>query len=135
MAGPVAVAELRGSAVRARMADAPVQDGLDLIAVVPRIEPQPRRAGGEPVKVGLQPEEPSLPDVHDVICAVRTGNPQIEHGDLRRLDRTVPPVDPGRPAWPRRSSRGASINPCRLAPPGFLLAADRGSNYVTGCAS
>ena len=38
------------------MADAPVQDGLDLIAVVPRIEPQPGRAGGEPVKVGLQPK-------------------------------------------------------------------------------
>jgi hypothetical protein len=55
------------------MADAPVQDRLNLAAVVPRVEAQPRQAGGEPVKMGLQPEELPLPDVYDVICAVRTG--------------------------------------------------------------
>ena len=93
------------------MADTSVQDGLDLGPVIPRVEPQPGQAGGEPVKMGLQPEEPPLPDVHYVIGAVRTGDTQIEHGDRRRLDRAVPPVDPGRPAGPRRS-RGRGICSC-----------------------
>src|SRR5215469_12332238 len=103
------------------MPDASVQDGLDLVAVVSRVEPQPGQAGGEPVEMGLQPEELPLPDVHDVIRAVRTRDTQIEYGDLRRLDRAVPSVDPGRPVGPRRSRLGDSIRPCRLVPPGLLL--------------
>jgi hypothetical protein len=86
-----------------RLPDAPVQDGLDLGAVVSRVEPQPGHAGREPVQVVRQPEEAALPDVHHVVSAVRPGQPQVEDRDLGFLDRAEAPVDPGRPAGPRRS--------------------------------
>src|SRR5579859_5927343 len=79
---------------QARVPDAAVQDVLDLGAVIPRVEPQPGQAGGEPVQMGVQPEEPALPDVDHVVGAVRAGDAQVEHRELGFLDRDVPAIYP-----------------------------------------
>jgi hypothetical protein len=59
------------------------------------VEPQPREALGEAVEVGVEAEEAPLPDVDDVVGAVRPGDTQVEHRDRRLLDRPVGTADVG----------------------------------------
>src|SRR5215472_11494942 len=86
---------------QARAADAAVQDGLDPGPVVARVQPEPGHARAEPVQVVRQPVEPPTPDMNHVIGAVRAGHTQVQDRDLRLLDRTVTPVDPGSSPRPR----------------------------------
>jgi hypothetical protein len=77
-----------------------VEDIFERRTVEAGVEPEPRQAGGKAIQVRVEAEEAALPDVDDVVGAVRPGHTEVEHGDLRLLDRAERPVDVGRSVGP-----------------------------------
>jgi hypothetical protein len=81
-----------------------VKHVLDRRPADPRVEAQAAQIRREAVEMRVEAEEPPVPDMHNVICAVTPSYPEVEHRDPGLVDRAEVAIDKGGTPLPEPAS-------------------------------